>query len=76
VKMVRTGSGFIIYYFRTFKVSDHLNCETKPVADRSFCFSTPTVKMVKMSVLNDALKNICNAEKAGKRQVKPSLFRR
>lgn len=25
--------------------------------------------MVKMSVLNDALKNICNAEKAGKRQV-------
>ena len=30
--------------------------------------------MVKMSVLNDALKSICNAEKAGKRQVKPSLF--
>merc|ERR1712210_250106 len=25
--------------------------------------------MVKMSVMNDALKNICNAEKAGKRQV-------
>ena len=25
--------------------------------------------MVKMSVLNDALKNIANAEKAGKRQV-------
>ena len=30
--------------------------------------------MVKMSVLNDALKAICNAEKAGKRQVNPSLF--
>merc|ERR1712127_474095 len=29
----------------------------------------PTVKMVRMSVMNDALKNICNAEKAGKRQV-------
>merc|ERR1712057_127721 len=29
----------------------------------------PRNKMVKMSVLNDALKNICNAEKAGKRQV-------
>merc|ERR1719438_429184 len=25
--------------------------------------------MVRMSVMNDALKNICNAEKAGKRQV-------
>ena len=32
--------------------------------------------MVKMSVLNDALKNIVNAEKAGKRQVNPSLFAR
>merc|ERR1712193_558186 len=28
-----------------------------------------TSKMVRMSVMNDALKNICNAEKAGKRQV-------
>merc|ERR1712023_121442 len=28
-----------------------------------------TSKMVKMSVLNDALKNMVNAEKAGKRQV-------
>merc|ERR1711997_1450780 len=27
------------------------------------------IKMVRMSVMNDALKNICNAEKAGKRQV-------
>jgi len=30
--------------------------------------------MVKMSVINDALKNMVNAEKAGKRQVKTSLF--
>merc|ERR1712032_60547 len=30
---------------------------------------TQTPKMVKMSVMNDALKNIVNAEKAGKRQV-------
>merc|ERR1711898_53261 len=30
---------------------------------------TWVVKMVKMSVLNDALKKIVNAEKAGKRQV-------
>ena len=30
--------------------------------------------MVRMSVMNDALKNIVNAEKAGKRQVKPSPF--
>merc|ERR1719223_190402 len=29
----------------------------------------PTGKMVKMSVLNDALKNMVNAEKSGKRQV-------
>lgn len=29
----------------------------------------PTSKMVRMSVMNDALKNMCNAEKAGKRQV-------
>merc|ERR1711971_584927 len=28
-----------------------------------------TSKMVRMSVMKDALKNICNAEKAGKRQV-------
>ena len=27
-----------------------------------------------MSVMNDALKNICNAEKSGKRQVNPSPF--
>ena len=33
-----------------------------------------SVKMVRMSVMNDALKNICNAEKAGKRQVMPSPF--
>ena len=36
---------------------------------RRFCFARPTAKMVKMSVMNDALKNMCNAEKAGKRQV-------
>merc|ERR1712087_496552 len=29
----------------------------------------PLLKMVRMSVMNDALKNIVNAEKAGKRQV-------
>merc|ERR1712070_452455 len=36
-----------------------------------FCLRThqKLFKMVKMSVLNDALKNIVNAEKAGKRQV-------
>merc|ERR1712127_491550 len=34
-----------------------------------YFFTTPTFKMVRMSVMNDALKNICNAEKAGKRQV-------
>merc|ERR1711877_69875 len=35
-----------------------------------FLFSRrPTAKMVKMSVMSDALKNMCNAEKAGKRQV-------
>ena len=35
------------------------------------CFDDiePTLKMVRMSVMNDALKNMCNAEKAGKRQV-------
>merc|ERR1712100_594831 len=36
-----------------------------------FCFvkNINPSKMVKMSVLNDALKNMVNAEKAGKRQV-------
>merc|ERR1712045_526868 len=32
-------------------------------------FTNPFFTMVRMSVMNDALKNICNAEKAGKRQV-------
>merc|ERR1711937_83208 len=32
-------------------------------------FKENSTTMVKMSVLNDALKNIVNAEKAGKRQV-------
>jgi len=36
---------------------------------KNFLLSSPTVKMVRMSVMNDALKNICNAEKVGKRQV-------
>merc|ERR1711959_553731 len=34
-----------------------------------FRFQRTNSKMVKMSVINDALKNIVNAEKAGKRQV-------
>merc|ERR1712083_92916 len=34
-----------------------------------FRFQRTNLKMVKMSVINDALKNIVNAEKAGKRQV-------
>merc|ERR1712166_762016 len=35
----------------------------------SYIDKQTTLAMVKMSVLNDALKNIVNAEKAGKRQV-------
>ena len=35
----------------------------------SSSFQPPVANMVKTSVLNDALKNINNAEKAGKRQV-------
>merc|ERR1711898_5637 len=34
-----------------------------------FRFQRTNFQMVKMSVINDALKNIVNAEKAGKRQV-------
>jgi hypothetical protein len=34
-----------------------------------FCYFTGKVSMVRVSVLNDALKSMYNAEKRGKRQV-------